>query len=644
MALVGIQLAIILLIGRNWAYVTTYRLYLDRRTDANERSAAAQSFDIEGRQVVPRIVTRGPDRIAFRTDIRQDSTIHALLRARHPVRYAIEWRDGSAHRVLVSGTVSGTASIASPFPTGTGTVEFVSDDSLEWIDPRVVRNYQVGRHLIALGMLFFASCMLTRRRSDDDSTWSRPATRVAAFKFVTTMVSVLLALLGLEMALRAMGDAAPAGILSARHDLGEVTPDLRWEESPRYGRRLRPNVDVLNEWRYGDIVRMGFIPPTVADGALHQFRFRTDAEGFRNSATRERFDVAALGDSFTDATTMAVEASWPMQLERRLGITVQNYGTAGFGPQQELLVLKDVVAAHRPRVVVLAFFAGNDIFDSEAFDTFQRFGGAAQRSAPGWRIKEVVSRADTWYVTAALGASFRWMHSPSRTEVLAEAPPTTRSPAAGDGRASFDRGMFAVPINGRLLRWAFMPPYLNTLNFSEGELAARSGWALTREALQEMQRVSQSFGAQFIVLFIPSKSQVYFPLVEQAFSRDAIMTAFRFYLAGSQRPIDLDGMRRNRLASNALMRRFCERAGIPLVDVTAALEARVVAGDNMYFPDDAHLNEAGQSIVADTLTAFMRGENLVARDDLATERKETEDVGSFNSSRPAGRFARSLQR
>jgi hypothetical protein len=53
MALVGIQLAIILLIARNWAHVTTYRLCLDRRTDANERSAAAQSFDIEGRQVVP---------------------------------------------------------------------------------------------------------------------------------------------------------------------------------------------------------------------------------------------------------------------------------------------------------------------------------------------------------------------------------------------------------------------------------------------------------------------------------------------------------------------------------------------------------------------------------------------------------------
>jgi hypothetical protein len=278
MALVGMQLAIVLLIGRNWAYVTTYRLYLDRRIDSIDRSAAAQSFDIEGRQVVPRIVTRGPDRVAFRTDIRQDSKIHVLLRAHRPTRYAIEWRDGTAHRVLASGTVSTSASIACPFPTGTGVIALVSDDSLEWVDPHIVRDYQIGRHLMALSMVFFTSCMVTRWRSDDDECGI--LTRRAAFKIATTTVSVLLALLGLEMALRAVGDAAPAGILAARHDLGEVTPDLRWEDSPRYGRRLRPNVDMLNEWRYGDIVRMGFIPPAVADGALYQFRFRTDAEGF----------------------------------------------------------------------------------------------------------------------------------------------------------------------------------------------------------------------------------------------------------------------------------------------------------------------------------------------------------------------------
>ena len=67
----------------------------------------------------------------------------------------------------------------------------------------------------------------------------------------------------------------------------------------------------------------------------------------------------------------------------------------------------DFVAIHRPRVVVLAFFAGNDIFDAEAFDDFQRSGGSLQRAAPGWRIKDVVSRADTWYVISVRSISTR---------------------------------------------------------------------------------------------------------------------------------------------------------------------------------------------------------------------------------------------
>ena len=80
----------------------------------------------------------------------------------------------------------------------------------------------------------------------------------------------------------------------ARTILGEVLRDPRWVDSPRYGRRLRANVDVINEWRHGDIVRMGNNPHSLSDGILHRFRFQTNAEGFRNSRVRERFDMAAL--------------------------------------------------------------------------------------------------------------------------------------------------------------------------------------------------------------------------------------------------------------------------------------------------------------------------------------------------------------
>jgi hypothetical protein len=86
---------------------------------------------------------------------------------------------------------------------------------------------------------------------------------------------------------------------------------------------------------------------------------------------------------------------------------------------------------------------------------------------------------------------------------------------------------------------------------------------------------------------------------------DALRAALKFYLDGNHRDLDLDAMRRNRLAQNHLMRELCERAHIPFVDTTEALIARVESGENVYFPDESHLNDAGQAIVAATLGAFL---------------------------------------
>jgi lysophospholipase L1-like esterase len=602
-ALLIAQLVVVVLIARNWAYVTTYRLYLDHRVGAADGSSAAQQFDIEQSRVVPQIVTRGPDRLSFAIDVRQDSTVRVELRPVHRAAYEIAWRDGDRRRVLAAGAVDAATPIAADYPGGAGIVELVSNDAVSWVDPRIVRGLSVGRHLVALALLAAALAFLPGERG---------GTRLA-LRLVAVTVSAIGACVAAEVALRAMGDQAPGGIMTERHDLGEVTRDPRWMDSRRFGRRLRPKVDVINEWRHGDIVRMGYVPPSVSENTLRRFRFQTDSEGFRNPAVRERFEIAALGDSFTDAMTMEAEASWPSQLEKRLGVTVQNYGTAGFGPQQEERVLEDFVARHRPRIVVLAYFAGNDLFDAEAFDEFQR-SGVEQRTAPGWRIKDVVSRADTWFVTSALRASIRWIGKPHDPPLAAAARERQGRVAMPGGEPSFDRGMFTVPVNGRAVRFAFMPPYLNTLNFSETDLRARAGWRLTTEAIRGMRDRSRAFGAEFVVMFVPFKSQVYLPLVEREFSRPQRKAAMSFYLDIYERPVDLELMHRNRFAQNDLMRQLCDAEGIPFVDTTAALESRLQAGENVYFPDESHLNEAGEALVAETLAVFLRAPDEVRRD------------------------------
>jgi lysophospholipase L1-like esterase len=597
-------LVILALIGRQWAYVTTYRLYLDRADGATRQSMATQQFELAGRRVVPHIITREPERLVFPSATDAVVTLHADLQSARPVRYEIAWRTASTRTVLASGFSNARASITQSAPAGGGSVELQTDGPAAWIDPRLVRDMHVRPHVALLSLLVIASWIVNRRSAPE----ARQALRLARFKIAALTTAAGITLLACEATLRALGDHSPAGVLALRHDLGENTPDERWEDSIRYGRRLRANVDTDNAWQYGDIVRMGFIPASVSPGSWHRFPFKTDAEGFRNAAVRERFEIAALGDSFTDALTVPEHASWPARLEQRLGVAVQNYGTAGFGPQQELLVLRDFVVRHHPSRVVLAYFAGNDIFDAERFERLQQ--GKTGDETLGWQIKDVYSRADTWHVTSAVAATAGWFARRQQPFVVSASgkAQTDGFEALRDEREArpFDRGLFSLNVEGKRLQWAFMPPYLNTMNFTERELRGRRGWQIVRESVLAMQQTSRSTGADFIVMFLPFKSQVYWPLLERSFTPAELHHAMSFYLEGNGRQIDVDAMRRNRLAQNDMMRELCEAAGIPFLDTTPLLQQRVESGENVYFPDESHLNELGHQLVADALAEWLR--------------------------------------
>jgi len=66
----------------------------------------------------------------------------------------------------------------------------------------------------------------------------------------------------------------------------------------------------------------------------------------------------------------------------------------------------------------------------------------------------------------------------------------------------------------------------------------------------------------------------------------------------------------NRLAQNEMMAKLCADAGIPFLDLTPALAARVAAGENVYFPDESHLNQVGETVVAESLAKFIETRRL----------------------------------
>jgi hypothetical protein len=610
------QCAIGLVLIWQWLCASTYRLYLDERQapKAATSAFARQRFEVRGGRVEPQILATEEEHLSFPVASPWPSQlrVRAVPSGRATVEIAVVEHD--ARRTLFRRTLSEATEITQPLPPTAGVLELTNRGEVRWSDARVVQDLRTWPWLLGLVGLLGLTGYRVAGRAHLGVTPEANRGRTFLFGGITAAISTILCLAVLEVGLRALGNRLPSWIAVQRRDLGEFRADPRWQDSALYGQRLAPRLHTFCEWQHGDIVRMGFLPPDLVRHPAYRYPFVTDADGFRNSTTEPSDTVvAALGDSFTDAMTLPAELSWPARLAGLLGVSVRNYGTAGFGPGQELLVLKEYVLARRPRRVVVAFFAGNDLHDAESFADRGQNAAAPPVPKQGWEFKDVIARFDQFYVVSLCQgaatllrdrAAGRANQSSSQVDYSGE---DLSAPAAAS--PTFDRGLFAVPVAGRTLRFAFLPPYLDRLEVSREQLQASRGWELTRQSYQEMDRLVRAQEGQLVVAFIPSKAQVYLPLLSASFSAVELERSLQVCLRRPLAP-SLDAMMRNRLALNDLMRDFCATEGIAFLDLTDVLRAKVGAGYNMYFPDDSHWNAAGQETAASAIASFMRARGL----------------------------------
>ena len=572
----------------DWFSSGTQRLYVDEDSAANQQEGTVwQHFGVRGNQVVPEIISRDEARFTFPISLRTPHTLHFMAHPDGAARYEIIWRNATTSRTIASQKIDQARSANVSVPPGEAELKFVVHGRIAWFDLRLTREFHWP---VYLSFFLLVAVALKQDKTPHLSS-------VRAGNWLALGGSVLICLGVIESVLRLMALKLPPPILNARHDLGLVAPDPRWIDSSRYRQRLRPNLKTYCEWDHGDIVRMGFIPPELIGAEKRRYPFETDAEGFRNAAVREQIDVATLGDSFVDGMTSPAEETWPARLEQITGKKVQNYGTSSFGPQQELYALQDYAIQHQPRDVVLGFFAGNDFFDAERFDSWERVGHKPGEELRGWRLKKKFRRYETLYLTAL--ARVALSAGASSPQAAAREHKETRVPR-------FDRGLYEIPTpNGSTLRFAFMPPYLQKLASSREEIQQSRGWELVRETLLRMHETCRQQNTRLTVMYIPSKAEAYWPLVARSLGSEELQSAIDFACRYNHMPLRAADIEANRLAHNSLLRDFCAEHQISFLDLLPALAEQAAAGRAVYFADDAHWNAAGHEVAAQELAKFL---------------------------------------
>ena len=349
-----------------------------------------------------------------------------------------------------------------------------------------------------------------------------------------------------------------------------------------------------------------------------------DERGFRNAVATRQADIVCLGDSQTYGTGVARDEAWPRQLGELTGQGVYNMAFGGWGPTHSEVLLDDAIQL-RPKLVIEAFYGGNDLYDCYEMvykrDRLQHYRSGDVRTKA--QIVEANEQDPLEVKFAALFRIYcgqfdgsREMREPiaSQRGLKANLRQTLSnySHIYGLGRAvknqllndtgatvSFEedswkklcrtasksQGMWEV-LESPPIYTVFVPEYrLAALNMEDPRI--REGHRISKDAIANMHKEATSNRIEFLVVLIPTKPLVFAPRV------DTPSSAFNQLV-------------KNETQMWANTKAFLEESEISFVDTLPALRDAVENGTQPYkLSADGHPNAAGHRAIADAVFRWL---------------------------------------
>ena len=305
------------------------------------------------------------------------------------------------------------------------------------------------------------------------------------------------------------------------------------------------------------VLRLGLLD----NPQYHRQRIQGKAEGAKHR-------LLILGDSFMLKYTLLGELL-AENLEAH-DVAVSNVAISGSGPFEYLAELKAHAETFKPDVVLLTYYAGNDLTNVQNHPRFQTPNGMDRLT--GLSIDSNSSRRffRHFYLYHYLLARVRQLLMAAfNYEELEEAGiPSDLIEAAKRHEINPWLLKLRTHESNHLLD--------NILMETDENMRA---WAKVRELLTELHEVCQDNGSQLLMVIFPRSIQVN-------------RSHFAFY---QRTGFNLDGRTLETSKPQALLKQLCEERNIPCLDILPVLRAR--RDEEFYRTRDDHLNERGNRLV-----------------------------------------------
>ena len=325
-----------------------------------------------------------------------------------------------------------------------------------------------------------------------------------------------------------------------------------------------------------------------------------NADGLREPPiapkTSEDFRILNLGDSFTFGFWEDLEDSIPKRLESVLDgapltkrMQVINGGVTGYGPYQQLDLLREKGFDVQPDLVVLQVLAANDVHESievigkylRSYHVTSEVWRRTYRYQGAWQV-----RLEFWLRRHST-AYFTWMKGMRHPGVVLTLGNELRfmTPALPPDQQVAPRSLSRDPAL--------------ELSLSEWYPELDEAWGRFQAAVLAMRDACAENDVDFVAYCIPARATI----SDEVWARSLKLVEPGTYERGK-------GIR--------LIHAFFEDAGIPYVDVPSELDGRPDLAE-LFHEKDGHFSVLGNRIVAERLGKYLLEEYFPAKGVLRSE-------------------------